>query len=152
MTENYSLKTRFNPELIQFAVEAIANDFTDRNVAENWVLVQIANLSDTFLQCASEEDIVAEFEERLDREKAAIDSGFEPDSRKASSCIKPGRPLGYSPTHGEGGAMKQTQIKTSLPQSDLDWLNSQPNKSETVRRAIALYRKHSENKGLSNAY
>lgn len=57
---------------------------------------------------------------------------------------KGGRPVGYSPIRGEGGAMVQTQIKTSLPQEDLDWLNSQSNKSETVRKAIALYRQSFE--------
>ncbi|HEY9646764.1 MAG TPA: hypothetical protein V6C88_10360 [Chroococcidiopsis sp.] len=51
---------------------------------------------------------------------------------------KGGRPAGFSPINGEGGAMVQTQIKTSLPQEVIDWLNSQSNKSATTREALTL--------------
>lgn len=48
-----------------------------------------------------------------------------------------GRPTGYSPN---GAVMRQKQVKIALLPQDMDWLESQPNQSETIRLAIAHYR------------
>lgn len=50
---------------------------------------------------------------------------------------KRGRPVGYSPT---GEVMSQKQVKIALPPADMEWLESQPNQSEAIRKAIAYYR------------
>lgn len=54
--------------------------------------------------------------------------------------LKPGRRTGFSPINGEGGAMIKKNKAWSMPDEDWDWLESQPNQSEVIRSAIALYR------------
>ncbi len=40
--------------------------------------------------------------------------------------------------------MRQKQLKIALPAEDMEWLESQPNQSEAIRKAIAHYRKAHE--------
>ena len=51
-----------------------------------------------------------------------------------------GRPEGYSPINGKGGAMTKKNKAWSMPCSDWEWLEGQENQSDVIRRAIALYR------------
>ena len=51
-----------------------------------------------------------------------------------------GRPEGYSPINGKGKAMTKRHKAWSMPTSDWEWLESQENQSDVIRRAIALYR------------
>lgn len=59
--------------------------------------------------------------------------------------IQPGRPLGFSPINGEGGVMTKKNKAWSMPDDDWQWLESQPNQSETIREAISLYRQQLQN-------
>jgi hypothetical protein len=52
----------------------------------------------------------------------------------------PGRQVGFSPINGEGGAMTKKAKAWSMPDEDWEWLESQPNQSQAIRQAIALYR------------
>jgi hypothetical protein len=51
-----------------------------------------------------------------------------------------GRVPGFSPVTGWEGTLVKDCKKWSMPQSDWDWLESQPNQSEILREAIAQYR------------
>ena len=51
-----------------------------------------------------------------------------------------GRPEGYSPINGKNGAMTKRHKAWSMPTPDWEWLESQENQSDVIRRAIALYR------------
>ena len=51
-----------------------------------------------------------------------------------------GRREGFSPIHGEGGAMTKKSKAWSMTEEDWQWLESQANQSETIRKAIALLR------------
>lgn len=57
-----------------------------------------------------------------------------------------GRPIGFSPINGTGGAMTKKNKAWSMPDEDWEWLESQSNQSEVLRHAIALYRQHQEGK------
>jgi hypothetical protein len=57
---------------------------------------------------------------------------------------KRGRKAGFSPVTGWDGVLTKNCKRWSMPQSDWDWLELQPNQSETLRRAIAYYRQHLE--------
>lgn len=54
-----------------------------------------------------------------------------------------GRPKGFSPIHGEDGAMVQKSKAFSMPADDWLWLEAQPNQSKTIREAIAEKRSRS---------
>jgi len=58
---------------------------------------------------------------------------------KIKPASKAGRPVGFSPN---GEVMRQKQVKISLLPDDMDWLESQPNQSEAIRKAIAYYRQN----------
>lgn len=51
-----------------------------------------------------------------------------------------GRPVGFSPINGDGGAMVKKNKAWSMPETDWQWLESQSNQSEIIRDAIAHYR------------
>lgn len=53
-----------------------------------------------------------------------------------------GRPIGFSPINGKGKAMVKKNKAWSMPDEDWDWLESQSNQSEIIRRAIAQYRRN----------
>ena len=40
--------------------------------------------------------------------------------------------------------MKRKHKAWSMPEDDWDWLESQPNQSEIIRKAIALYRQQNQ--------
>jgi hypothetical protein len=50
------------------------------------------------------------------------------------------RPKGFSPIRGKGGAMIKKEKAWSMPKEDWEWLEAQPNQSQSIRDAIALYR------------
>lgn len=54
--------------------------------------------------------------------------------------VQPGRPIGFSPINGEKGAMVKKTKAWSMPDSDWEWLESQSNQSEVIRKAITQYR------------
>lgn len=56
-----------------------------------------------------------------------------------------GRPQGFSPLNGEGGAMVKKNKAWSMSGEDWRWLESQPNQSEVLREAISLHRQNQEN-------
>lgn len=58
---------------------------------------------------------------------------------------KRGRPTGFSPINGDGGAMTKKNKAWSMSDDDWEWLESQPNQSETIRSAIALLRSQPTN-------
>lgn len=51
-----------------------------------------------------------------------------------------GRQIGFSPINGEGGAMTKKNKAWSMTDDMWDWLESQPNQSETIRDAVEMLR------------
>jgi hypothetical protein len=60
--------------------------------------------------------------------------------------MKRGRRKGFSPINGAGAAMIKKNKAWSMPQTDWDWLESQPNQSEVLRNAIAFLKQKKETK------
>lgn len=56
---------------------------------------------------------------------------------------KRGRVVGFSPLNGIDQAMAKKSKAWSMSAEDWVWLESQPNQSEAIRKAIALYRQTS---------
>lgn len=52
-----------------------------------------------------------------------------------------GRPEGFSPINGKGGAMVKKNKAWSMPEADWQWLKNQSNQSEILRTAIANKKK-----------
>ena len=46
------------------------------------------------------------------------------------------RPEGFSPIHGEGGAMVKKNKAWSMPAKHWQWLESQTNQSKSLRKGI----------------
>lgn len=56
------------------------------------------------------------------------------------SSVVRGRKPGFSPVTGWDGTLIKKNKAWSMPDPDWEWLEDQPNQSEILRQAIALYR------------
>lgn len=79
-------------------------------------------------------------ESRIESTIERLESGENPDIVAQSFPIdeppKRGRRAGFSPLNGEDGAMIKKNKAWSMPSKAWEWLESQPNQSEYLRKLI----------------